>query len=120
MLDYLIGIGLGYIGALCLFHANTIYNRIHFYYRISSVVVSYSFSYLLSYYIASGTSINKTTLLVDVFVEMAKTDIIFVKVLQAISFNGNFIDKTCTTRSPNFRTTSLMMYRISIIMSRCE
>jgi len=100
--DYLIGIGLGSIGALCLFHANTIYNRIHFYYRVSYVVVSCSFQYLLSYCTSSNTPDDKSSFFVDMLVEMAKTDVIFVKVLQAISFNGNFIDKNVHDRITHF------------------
>ena len=87
--DYLIGIGVGSIGAICLFYMNTIYSRIHFYYRISSACVSCSLQYILPYY----TSDNNASFFIDILVEMAKTDVIFVKVLQSISFNGNFIDK---------------------------
>lgn len=96
--NYLIGIGLGSIGAICLFHANTIYTRSHFYYRISSVVVSCIFQYILSYCTDSDTPDDKSSFFVDMLAEMAKTDIIFVKVLQAISFNGNFIDKNIHDR----------------------
>jgi predicted unusual protein kinase regulating ubiquinone biosynthesis (AarF/ABC1/UbiB family) len=102
MSDYLIGVGLGGIGVLCLFHANTIYNRIRFYYRISYVVIAYSIQHLLFYSTTSDTSDDKSSFFVDMLIEMAKTDVIFVKVLQAISFNGNFIDKDVHDRITQF------------------
>ena len=89
MLNYIIGLGLGSIGAICLFYMNPIYSRVHFYYRIISVCVSCSLQYILHSY----TSANNVSFFVDMLVEMAKTDVIFVKILQAISFNGKFIDK---------------------------
>ena len=43
--------------------------------------------------ITSPVHTNNNTIFIDMLLEIAKTDIIFVKVLQAIAFNGNFIDK---------------------------
>ena len=90
--DYLMEIGLGSIAVFCLFYADTLYNRIHFYYRISCVATAGITQYILNL-CSSTTHIDNSMIFINMLVDLAKTDIIFVKVLQAISFNGNFIDK---------------------------
>ena len=91
--DYLIGVGLGSIVAGCLFYTDTIYNRIHFYYRIGYAASSGIIHYILNCCATSAMRIDNSMIFIKMLVGLAKTDIIFVKVLQAISFNGNFIDK---------------------------
>ena len=92
-IQYLIELGLGCIAIYLFINFNTLYRRLHFYYRISYAVTRGVIKYITNI-TPSSIHIDNTKIFIETLIELAKTDIIFVKVLQAISFNGNFIDKT--------------------------
>lgn len=90
---YFTGLGLGGIVLFSLFHIDTIQSCISFYYRISYVFMLSIIQYINMCITSPVHTNNNNTIFIDMLLEIAKTDIIFVKVLQAIAFNGNFIDK---------------------------
>lgn len=91
-----IGLSLGGIGLLfLLYHANVIYNRTCFYCRIGCVFIPYICQYISTHYCCNTTNINidNTPFFINMLANMAETDVIFVKILQSLAFNENFIDK---------------------------
>jgi len=91
--ESLVGLGLGSIAIFSLFCTDAFYNRIHFYYRISYLVTTGIIQYILNCYTPSSICIDSSEVFMDMLIELSKTDIICVKVIQAIAFNGKFIDK---------------------------
>lgn len=91
--ESLMGLGLSSIAIFSLLCTDTTYNRIHFYYRISYLVTSGIIQYILNCCSTAANRIDNSELFINMLIEIAKTDIICVKIIQAIAFNGNFIDK---------------------------
>jgi len=85
-------LGLAGIIVFLLCYSGTINSRITFYYRIGYALMLSIIQYI-NLYTTSSTHVKNNTIFIDMLMELAKTDIIFVKVLQAIAFNGSFIDK---------------------------
>jgi predicted unusual protein kinase regulating ubiquinone biosynthesis (AarF/ABC1/UbiB family) len=91
-----IGLSLGGVGLLfLLYNANVIYNRTCFYCRIGCVLIPYLCQYISTRccYNTTNIDIDNTPFLINMLANMAETDVIFVKILQSLAFNENFIDK---------------------------
>jgi len=99
-METIIGLVLGGAGLLyLLYHANVVYNRTTFYCRFGLVFIPYLCKYLSNMCCCYNTTnvkvtnTSNTSMFIDMLSDMAKTDVIFVKILQSLAFNENFIDE---------------------------
>ena len=87
-------IGLLCLGGVAVFYEDTLNRQISFYYRIGYAIMSNIIQYIkMGLTSTEYVDNNMTSIFIKTLLDIAKTDVIFVKVLQSIAFNGNFIDK---------------------------
>lgn len=92
LLDDFMRLGLGGMLIFLFFNMGMLHRRISFYYRIGCALMLGIMQYI-NMCITPSIDVNPSMIFIEMLLDIAKTDIIFVKIIQAIAFNGNFIDK---------------------------
>ena len=110
-------IGLLCLGGVAVFYEDTLNRQISFYYRIGYAIMSNIIQYIkMGLTSTEYVDNNMTSIFIKTLLDIAKTDVIFVKVLQSIAFNGNFIDKKIHNQITQFSDN--VPYDISDIAAR--
>ena len=82
-------IGLLCLGGVAVFYEDTLNRQISFYYRIGYAIMSNIIQYIkMGLTSTEYVDNNMTSIFIKTLLDIAKTDVIFVKVLQSIAFNG--------------------------------
>ena len=86
MIWHFIAVSCAVVGAGFVLINDTVWSQIQFYKRLSLASIKHFLCYLFV------PHLKKSEAFTDLLLELAKTDVLFVKVIQAISFNYNFLD----------------------------